>query len=399
MGVSLKRHAIWVLLKRELSAARTGLLVTAVVMLLFALALTSLLRISTDAGKQAPATLRIEASIIDEDHSILGSMVAIYFENIKFVRRIYRDDLLQAMKRLKAGEILCAIYLPPGFMSESAAGSPKQSVEIWFNPGMQPEAYQIGLTFNQHAGALDFLYSNVFGYQNLYVELGGDEDLSWEKTSRQALNVVAAYLDRNRFTADGDLFEVHALTHALSGVLVILSILPSVGVLASTIRSRATSHEDRLLIACGYGPLMIVRLLAGLVWWALLILPILLALRAGGIARSAFMMSLLLFSAYLVSALVMLALGRIKAPGLTLLQAGWLVILLLIVSGGAIYPVSLFPLPLTRAASYTPLYPVMQAVYRALGENVILTSRELFPQLRSLVPASVIALTFGRRRL
>jgi hypothetical protein len=42
---------------------------------------------------------------------------------------------------------------------------------------------------------------------------------------------------------------------------------------------------------------------------------------------------------------------------------------------------------------------VMQAVYRALGENVILTSRELFPQLRSLVPASVIALTFGRRRL
>lgn len=394
-----KGPALWLIFKRDLGAAKTALLIAAAAILLLSLALSRLARLPADQEAETPLELLIAASIVDEDRSILGEMIALYFEDIRFIRAVYRDSLPRAMERLQAGDILVAIHLPAGFMSESVTGSPKQPVELWFNPQMQPEAFQVGVLMDQHAVAFDYLYSSIFGFQKLYVDLGGDEDLSWEKATSHTLNVVTAYLDRNRFTADTDIFKVNVLVHALSGLLIILSFLPAMGVLAATTRTRGTSYEDRLVMACGYGPLMTARLLVGLVWWALLLVPLLFALHTGGIAVSVFKMALLLLSLYLTAAFFMLTLGRIKAPGITLFQLGWLVVLLLLVMGGVLYPVSLFPSWLARGARYSPVYPVMQTVYRALFDHVPLTVSDLVPALRSLVPALALALLLGRRRL
>ncbi len=394
-----KLSALALLLRQDLRAARGALVIAAAAILLLSFALSRLASLPADQEAETPPGLLMAASIVDEDQGILGDMIALYIEDIRFIQTIYRDSLPRAMERLRAGDILVAIHLPAGFMSESSTGTPKQPVELWFNPGMQPEAFQVAVLLDQHTLAFDYLYSSIFGFQKLYVDLGGDEDLSWEKATSHTLNVVTAYLDRNRFTADADLFKVNTLVHALASLLIVLSILPAMGVLAATTRTRASSYEDRLLLACGHGPLLTARLLVGLVWWLLLVVPCLVALYSGGVAVSLFKMALLLLSLYLVAAFVMLALGRIKAPGITLFQLGWLFVLFLLVMGGALYPVSLFPVWLVRSARYTPVYPVMQTVYHALFEHEAIATADLVPILRSLVPASALALILGRRRL
>lgn len=394
-----KGPALWLIFRQDLGAARTALLITAAAILLLSLALSRLARLPVDQEAETPPELLMAASMVDEDQTILGDMFTRYFEDIRFIQAVYLDTLPRAMERLKAGQIMVAIHLPAGFMSESVTGTPKQPVELWFNPKMQPEAFQVGVLMDQHAVAFDYLYSSIFGFQKLYVDLGGDEDQSWEKATAHTLNVVMTYLDRNRFTADTDLFKVNVLVHALSGLLVILSLLPAMGVLAATTRTRGTAYEDRLLMTCGYGPLMTARLLAGLVWWVLLLVPLLLALHTGGIAVSLFKMALLLLSLYLTAAFVMLTLGRIKAPGITLFQLGWLLVLFLLVMGGVLYPVSLFPVWLIRTARHTPVYPVMQTVYQALFDHAPMAVADLMPVLRSLVPAFILVLLLGRRRL
>lgn len=392
-------RAFGVLFCRELAAMRVLLLFTAATMLLMSLALAWISRVSDEDKNPVPPGLQVEASLVDDDNSQLGHALGLYFKDIKFVRAVHRDSLPQAKERLRDGQTFFILYLPPGFLSDSGAGMPKQAVELWFNPDMMTESRLVGTLLRQHAAALDFLYSAVFGYQKVFVDLGGDEDASWDRMSRHALNVVTAYLDRNRFTADSDLFQVNALVHALSGVLLILAILPSIGVLAATARSRQTAQEDRLLIACGHGPLVLARLAGGMVWWALLILPLLAVLSYAGLALSTVGPAVLLASVYLMAALVMLALGRVRAPVITVLQTGWLLILFLLILGGVLYPVSLFPVWLTRLAQFTPLYAPTQVLYLSFYNRVPMTGAQLLPLLWPLLPASLMAILFGRRRV
>lgn len=394
-----KASALWALFRHQLRASRPALLLTAVLIFLLVFALTRLTRLTDDPEASPPSQMLISASLVDEDKSAIGDLVARYYEGTRIVKQIYRDTRARAMERLDSGEIFLVIYLPADFMSESRSGSQKAPIELWFNPEMGPEAYQVGLLINQYTAALDYIYGHVFGFQKLYVELGGDQDLSWKKSTAHSLNVVLTYLDRNRFNTDSDIFTVNSLVHALSGLLVLLSLLPALGVLASTLRQAWTAYEDRLLLVSGYGPLMLARLLIGFVWWSLLVLPPLYALHRGGVAVSFLSSALLLASVYLTTALVMLALGRIKAPGVTLFQAGWLLVFLLIILGGVLYPVSLFPAWLTRFAVRTPAYPVMQTIYRTLFDHSPVPVRDLLPSLYFLVPALAVGGLMGRRRV
>ncbi len=394
-----KFTALWALFKQQLGASRLALLLTAGLLLLLLLALNQLTRLPEDAEASPPSQAFVSASLVDDDESAIGELIARYYEGNRFVEKIYRDTRAQAMKRLDAGEIFLVIYVPDGFLSESRSGTQKAPIELWFNPDMGPEAYQVGVLISQHAAALDHIYGSIFGFQRLFVELGGDQDLSWGRATSHSLNVVMTYLDRNRFNVQGDVFTVSGAVHALSALLIVLSLLPALGVLAATLRQAWTDYEDRLLLASGYGPLMLARLLTGLVWWGLLILPLLYVLHKGGVAVSFLILALLLLSVYLTAALPMLALGRVKAPAVTLFQAGWLLVFLLIVLGGVLYPVSLFPSWLTRLAFRTPVYPVMQTIYQALFDHSLVPAQALLPTLYFLAPALAVAGLLGRRKV
>ncbi|HZK28687.1 MAG TPA: ABC transporter permease, partial [Clostridia bacterium] len=350
-----------------------------------------------DASKQPD--LSVSASIIDEDQSILGGLLVNYLEGIRYVTAIYDDTLPRAMERLREDEIIVAFRLPPNLLEQASTGSQRDPIELWLNPRMPAESHQVGILVRQYASALNYVYGSVFGYQKLYVELGGDENASWEKATGHSLNTVMMYIDRDRFVKTGDLLSFNLILYALSGVLIVFALLPAMGVLAGTIRLAGTSYEDRLLVSCGSTSLIAARFLNGLVWWVLLIGPFLITLRISGVLESTLPVAFALLFVYATMACIMLAVGRARAPGVSVLQTGWLIFFLFIVMGGVLYPTSLFPNWLHRGATFTPVYSATQTIYRAFLNRGALPARDVLVTGWPLLPAFITALLLGRRRV
>ncbi|NLC26341.1 MAG: ABC transporter permease, partial [Fastidiosipila sp.] len=309
-----KMRAFWALFKHDLRSSRTALLVTFLAVVLF-LALTFSVA-NQQAAKEEVSDipdLSVSASIIDEDDSVLGGLLAEYLNNISYVTAIYQDTLPQAMERLEADEIIIALRLPQNLLAEVKTGSQRDPIEIWLNPRMPAESHQLAILVRQYASSLNYIYGSVFGFQKLYSELTGDEEASWQKATGHSLNTVMTYIGRDRFVKAGDLLSFNLILYAVSAVLIIFALLPAMGVLAKTIRLAGTSYEDRLLLASGPTTLLLVRLAGGLVWWFLLILPLLITLLIAGVLDSVLAIALTLLYVYFMMALIMLAVGRIRA--------------------------------------------------------------------------------------
>ncbi len=395
-----KMRAFWALFKHDLRSSRTALLVTFLAVVLF-LALT-LSVANQQAAKEEVSDipdLSVSASIIDEDDSVLGGLLAEYLNNISYVTAIYQDTLPQAMERLEADEIIIALRLPQNLLAEVKTGSQRDPIEIWLNPRMPAESHQLAILVRQYASSLNYIYGSVFGFQKLYSELTGDEEASWQKATGHSLNTVMTYIGRDRFVKAGDLLSFNLILYAVSAVLIIFALLPAMGVLAKTIRLAGTSYEDRLLLASGPTTLLLVRLAGGLVWWFLLILPLLITLLIAGVLDSVLAIALTLLYVYFMMALIMLAVGRIRAPGVSIFQTGWLIFFLLIVLGGVVYPTSLFPNWLDQAARFTPLYSAMQTVYRGFLNKGVIALSGVFPGFWPLLLIIFPAFFFGRRRV
>lgn len=393
-------RAFWALFKHDLRSSRTALLVTFLAVVLF---LVLALRVANQQAAKEEVSdipdLSVSASIIDEDNSVLGGLLAEYLNNISYVTAIYQDTLPQAMERLEADEIIIALRLPQNLLAEVKTGSQRDPIEIWLNPRMPAESHQLAILVRQYASSLNYIYGSVFGYQKLYSELTGDEEASWQKATGHSLNTVMTYIGRDRFVKAGDLLSFNLILYAVSAVLIIFALLPAMGVLANTIRLAGKSYEDRLLLASGSTTLLLVRLASGLVWWFLLILPLLITLLIAGVLDSILAIALTLLYVYFMMALIMLAVGRIRAPGVSIFQTGWLIFFLLIVLGGVVYPTSLFPNWLDQAARFTPLYSAMQTVYRGFLNKGVIALSGVFLDFWPLVLIIFPTFFFGRRRV
>ena len=400
-GACRKRvRAFWALFKHDLRASRTALLVT---LLAGVLILTLALGLADQHGSKEDASkipdLSVSASIIDEDQSLLGELLVEYLKGISYITAIYQDTLPQAMERLQADEIIVALCLPHNLLAGVKTGSQRDPIELWLNPRMPAESHQVAILVRQYASSLNYIYGSVFGYQKLYVDLGGDEDTSWQKATGHSLNTVMTYMNRDRFVKTGDLLSFNLILYAVSAVLIVFALLPALGVLAGTIRLAGTSYEDRLFLSAGPTSLLLVRLAIGLIWWLLLIMAPLITLRIAGVLESILAISLTLLYVYLMMALIMLAVGRVRAPGVSVFQTGWLIFFLFIVMGGVVYPTSLFPHWLDQTARFTPLYSAMQTVYRAFLNKGVIALSGVFLGFWPLLLAFIPAFYCWRRRV
>ncbi|NLA82274.1 MAG: ABC transporter permease [Clostridiaceae bacterium] len=393
------RGGLAALVKRDLISQGLALGLTLALMLVLTLSLRQAALPSDSQTDDRAAGLAISASLVDDDQSFVGRAMVEFFGGISYITAIYQDTMDKALERLEDDQVMAVLRLPPNLFAEARTGSQIEPIQLWLNPRMPAEAGQIGILVRQYAAAFNYLYGAIFGYQKLYVDLGGEEGQSWEKATSHSLNVLIMYFSRTGFADEGDYLPFTPVTHALSGILLIFSLLPAMGVLSATVRTAGTSYEDRLLMTSGYGPLMLSRLISGALWWTLLVIPLLYLLKMAGAMAGLLPAAAVLFLAYLSFALLMLALGRVRAPDITLLLAGWFVFFIFLVLGGTLYPIALFPVWLNKLAVYTPLYGVMQPVYRAIIFDQSLTASQVALSAWPLPPALILAMTLGRRRL
>ncbi len=393
------QRAFRALMRLELRAARTALLLT----VLASIALSILIVSFAKEGKRVDAeklpVLSVAGSIVDEDDSALGQILAAYLDDLRYISAIYYETMDEALERLEADETIVILRLPPTLFEETRTGSQREPVEMWLNPRKPAESGQASLIVRQYASVLDYLYGTIFGYQKAYVELGGDENSSWDEATRHSMNVLVMYFGRYRYADLEEFRPFNVLLHTYSAFLIIFALLPAMGVLAGTSRLAGTSYEDRLLLSCGPAAMMAARLASGLLWWLVLLGPPLLALNLSGFLAGMLPIAVVLLAAYFTTALIMLALGRIQAPGISIMLTGWLTFLIMIVLGGVIYPTSIFPEWLHKGAAFTPIFPMMQFIYDSLYQQGTAGTWSLLSAVWPVLPATVIALVFGRRRV
>lgn len=361
--------------------------------------LTDLKEARQDLSEESSPMAIISMSIVDEDRSVLGKLARDHFLAVPYVKDVYDDSLDEALARLERDEIILVFFLPSGFFEEARSGAASEPIEIWLNPRTPDEAVKIGDLIRRYERTGRTLYSGLYGYQKLYVEITGDEDNSWEQTTRFALRTAFEFIGRFQFAKTAQVKGYDVVIHSVAGVLIVLAMIPAFGVLSATIKMAYTSFEERLVLSSGRSAPVLARFMVAIVWWCILEIPVLLVLEKSGFIPSATSVLAPLFFLATGQVLVLYTLGRIKADPTTLIQAGWLLFMVVLILGGVLYPTTLFPRWLWKIAEWSPVYPVMRTV-----TDVLQTARvpaDMWPSvLRPLIGGLLaVLIAEGARRL
>jgi len=159
-----------------------------------------------------------------------------------------------------------------------------------------------------------------------------------------------------------------------------------------------TDLEDRTTLIAGRISPAISRVITGLIWWVVLVIPWLVALRIAGILETMLPITLVLIAVYLAGASLMLFIGRANAATVSVYQVGWLIFFALLLFGGVFYPTSLFPAWLRTGAQFTPMHAPMHAVFAALAEKGTIATSSVLLSFWPVLPAVALAFIRIRRR-
>lgn len=381
----------------DVRAARTGLLA---VLLFFSVLVALVAPLLKNGENDEPLSkhLKFSVSVVDDEESYFGKLVVEVVEDVKYLDQVYFDTLEKAQERLDRDETILFFTLPPDLFQQTRTGSVRESIHLYLNPRKPMEAAAIATLIRQYYFAVDRIYSAVFGFQKEYEKLGGDENKSWKQTTKHALDSLNAYFTKHRFVEKGRNPDKSVIFHALSGILLILAFIPAMGVLYQTSRMCRTDLEDRTTLIAGRISPAISRVITGLIWWVVLVIPWLVALRIAGILETMLPIALVLMAVYLAGACLMLFIGRANAATVSVYQVGWLIFFALLLFGGVFYPTSLFPAWLSTGAQFTPMNAPMQAVFNALTENGTIPTSSVLLSFWPVLPAVALAFIRIRRR-
>jgi hypothetical protein len=390
-------RVFFVYFRRELSKTWKSM---AAVLLIFASISLLMVSLANPAeGKEAyfsPPAIQFSFSLIDEDDSIIGSALKENLIDVRYVREIFDDDLETAMQRLEDGEILLAMQLPDTLLTAARIGSGHEPINIWLSPHMKADAARVTALLRQYSIAVNLIHSTSFGFQSIYEDLTGDADRAWKETTSHAVSSVMTVIEREGFVQESEEPPFDLFFHAIAGILILLSLVPGILILVQTSRLRGTALEDRLLLSAGPTIPVLSRLLIGIIWWLILTGPIFLSLNSMLAEADLRPAVLVLFTGFLATALVMMALGRTSLPTITSFSLGWVIVFALILTGGILYPNTLFPDWLRRIFSFTPLHYTMKVVYGSLMGAKIETAKILLA-MWPLSPALLLGAFKGRR--
>jgi len=381
----------------DVRAARTGLLA---VLLFFSVLVALVAPLLKNGENDEPLSkhLKFSVSVVDDEESYFGKLVVEVVEDVKYLDQVYFDTLEKAQERLDRDETILFFTLPPDLFQQTRTGSVRESIHLYLNPRKPMEAAAIATLIRQYYFAVDRIYSAVFGFQKEYEKLGGDENKSWKQTTKHALDSLNAYFTKHRFVEKGRNPDKSVIFHALSGILLILAFIPAMGVLYQTSRMCRTDLEDRTTLIAGRISPAISRVITGLIWWVVLVIPWLVALRIAGILETMLPITLVLIAVYLAGASLMLFIGRANAATVSVYQVGWLIFFALLLFGGVFYPTSLFPAWLRTGAQFTPMHAPMHAVFAALAEKGTIATSSVLLSFWPVLPAVALAFIRIRRR-
>lgn len=309
----------------------------------------------------------VSLSIVDSDQSMISQILVRELSDIEFIDQVYLESLDKAQERLAANEILLILVIPAGFYDQAVRGQEKSPLTIYLNDRMPSETAVMVRLFNNIADGIVSVQAAYFAFCDHLRPLYANNEKTYIQILDAAfLRVFFQMMARKSCVVVNDSGSFQTIPFVISGLLCLLSLLTSLLCLLEVQRDRKFFIQDRLK-ACGVNwlTLYLSRQMAGLFWLAAGFTPILIVLHFLFSEMNWTWICLSVFMLYFIGSAWFQAWGQFGSTGEEKVMGAWLILFLMLLLGGSIYPKALLPSYIRVLMPISPVYFAFQLLYQA----------------------------------
>lgn len=286
----------------------------------------------------------VSVSFVDLDQSIISYTLYDQFSNLDAVKTIHSDTLEVAQKRLERGEVLMIMIFPEDFYLDTVRGVDRGNVTVYLNEQMPTEATFFVRLLEDVADSVIHLEAALHAYADLVEPLHDDAHLASRHVEAATVDMAFRLVGRRSILEIDPDQEFVTVRHVISSIATLLAMLTSLLLISQVLQERQSGLHERLLIA-NVRPWRMVVAKQILLWFWLFIgfIPLLAFLSVFKPHARLLPMVVGLFLLSLTCSAWLMALAYRVTMRQTTLLVGWIIILVLALAGGAIYPFTLLP--------------------------------------------------------
>ena len=314
----------------------------------------------------------VDLSVVDEDNSIISYTVIDQFRSLDVVGTIYVESLEEALDRLSREETLLTLLIPAGFYEETRLGLDRSGMTVYFNEKMPVEAMVFRRMLNHAAASVVGIQSAIYAYQDAIMPLYDDPADVWIQAEAASVDLAFKLVARKSILDIKETSQLNEVDFVVSALSTLFAAITSLLVLMHIRYERQTGLHERFLTANVSLPAMTAaRQVVWLIWLSAGLLPLLTVL--SGFypnMRYATLYAALVFAGLAFSGWIM-AFAYSTQLHESHMLAAWLLMLVLLLCGGCIYPHALLPDILQRTSFLSPARWSFLIVYNGLSGHAV----------------------------
>lgn len=304
-------------------------------------------------------------SVVYEETGFTTLAIIRQLEDFEVISQVYVDDLNRARQRLAANEILMIIELPVDFTDENMASG--QFVVVYFNEHMPAEANLIARMLNQALASFVSVQAALTAFQQQLRPVIVDDDLYGRYLEAAMLEMSFGLIRRGELVPLDKSVRLKQFWFVVSSLVSLFAMLPALLVLMLIQQERLSRQHERFLIAnVSWWKLHLAKILIGLMWLLLALLPLTVFVRQILPQLTWQILFLAVIPLYLIAALFCISLAYSSRHSEATLLIAWLIFMAALIVGGAIYPYQLMPQWLLYLMPFSPANWSFSILYRAL---------------------------------
>ncbi len=306
----------------------------------------------------------LPVSLVVASSDPLSSVVIRQLDEIDVVSEIYLDDLSTAQGRLARHEIIMLVELPENPLENTL--EPK-TIRVYFNNHMASEANMIARMLNQALAGLKTVQASLRVYQEGLKPLVDQDSRYQQYVTAAVVELSFAFINRGDLVPLDQSLRLKQFWSVVASLISLFAMLPALLVLLIVMKERISGRHERLLLAgVSWWSLHLAKIMIGLMWLMLALLPLTLIVRQMLPQLSWQIIFSAVIPLYLTAALFCLTLAYRSRRGEAVMFTSWLAFMVAMLVGGAIYPYQLMPPWLLQLRPFSPVSWSFNLLYRSL---------------------------------
>ncbi|MHC1786326.1 MAG: ABC transporter permease [Christensenellales bacterium] len=348
---------------RETLTLRTLVLFAALILLtvfLFA-ALPSL------ASSTKRVKYDLSLSIVDPERGAISQALTMILGGMNGMGQVYLDELSVAQARLERNEILLIMQLPEGLMKDSEAFVQRAPITLWLNPRMPAETAIFVRALRSLADSVGGIQAAYMAFARAVRPLFPSLDAYNQQLTNTFSQVLVWALGRRAVVTINEAARLSTPLHMISSLTCLLCMQTGLLLMAQTQEERRSGVMCRLALSRPpWWAAPLSRQLTGLLWMSISLAPLVVGLKLYYPQARLASIVPAIFCLYWVTAALCQAAGYLSGSSPMALPGAWMMMLVLLLLGGCIYPQTLLPSALQGLMPLSPAYYAYQTVYAGL---------------------------------